>query len=84
MKQRCFNPKTWQFKYYGARGITVCERWMIFDNFLADMGERPTKKHTIDRIDNDGNYSPENCEWSVHNRPYPKGNRAKSSTVQLR
>ncbi|HJY92490.1 MAG TPA: hypothetical protein VJ255_19550 [Candidatus Acidoferrum sp.] len=67
MKQRCLNPKQVQFKWYGGRGITVCERWLIFDNFLADMGERPSRKHTINRINNDGNYEPSNCEWSINN-----------------
>jgi hypothetical protein len=67
MKRRCLNPKSTQWKYYGGRSIAVCERWLVFDNFLADMGERPSKKHTLDRINNEGNYEPGNCEWSTHN-----------------
>jgi hypothetical protein len=67
MKQRCLNPKSTQWRWYGARGITVCERWLIFDNFLADMGERPSQKHTLDRVNNDGNYEPSNCVWSIEN-----------------
>lgn len=66
MKQRCLNPKSTHFKYYGGRGITVCERWMNSSkNFLEDMGPKPTPKHSLDRIDSDGNYEPSNCKWST-------------------
>ncbi len=62
MKQRCFNPNGPSFEHYGGRGISVCERWLAsFEHFLADMGLPPTEKHSIDRIDNDGNYEPGNC-----------------------
>lgn len=66
IKQRCLNPKNKHYKNYGGRGITICDRWRdSFENFLEDMGERPSPKHSIDRIDNNQGYYKENCKWST-------------------
>lgn len=63
---RCTNPKAKRFARYGGRGIRVCERWEVFENFLADVGPRPSPKHSIDRIDNDKGYEPGNVRWATH------------------
>lgn len=81
MNGRCYNKNAPNHCDYGGRGIRVCDRWRhSFKNFLDDMGDRPTTNHSIDRIDNDGNYSPENCKWSTrfeqnHNQRVRKNNK---------
>jgi hypothetical protein len=71
MKRRCRSPNDPEFHNYGGRGIAVCERWNSFAHFYLDMGSRPSSIHSIDRINNDGNYEPGNCRWAT-----PKEQRA--------
>jgi hypothetical protein len=64
MRRRC-RPTYFEARYYSERGITVCKRWEVFENFYADMGPKPSPRHTLDRIDNDKGYRPGNCRWST-------------------
>lgn len=66
MKTRCYNNKSEDYNDYGGRGIMVCERWKnSFDNFIKDMGEKPSAQHSLDRMNVNGNYEPNNCKWST-------------------
>lgn len=84
MKQRCLNKDSQDYHYYGARGITVCDRWKnSFQNFIDDMGKRPNKKLTLDRINNDGNYEPSNCKWSTRSEQTFNQRRSRVSATKL-
>lgn len=80
--QRCTNPKNTGYRRYGGRGIKVCDRWLeSFENFLADVGERPSPKHSLDRIDNDKGYESGNCRWATRYQQHR--NRATNRFVEV-
>lgn len=79
--QRCTNTKVKNWMDYGGRGITVCDRWLKYENFIADMGKRPTIKHSIERIDNNAGYSPGNCRWVT--RQVQAANKRNNRFIEL-
>jgi hypothetical protein len=82
MIQRCENPKKFGYEYYGGRGITVCERWHNFEDFYADMGDKPTPKHTLERNRVDGNYDPNNCVWATQKEQ--QNNKRNNRIIEFR
>lgn len=82
MRQRCKNEADQDFANYGGRGITVCERWQEFASFYEDMGPRPSPDHSLDRIDNDGPYSPDNCRWATRQEQQRNTRRNKLLTYK--
>lgn len=78
MIARCYDPKHHKYERYGGRGIRVCDRWICFRLFCEDMGQRPTGK-TLNRVDNDGDYSPDNCEWATYTEQ--NQNRSDNSNI---
>jgi hypothetical protein len=81
MRERCGKPQHKAYARYGGRGISVCDRWSIYENFLADMGRRTSPKHSLDRINNDGNYEPGNCRWATNTQQ--STNRSSSQFLTL-
>lgn len=84
MMNRCTNPSASNYSDYGGRGIGVCERWRNFDNFFADMGERPSRRHSIERIENDKGYEPGNCRWATKAEQQRNTRRSLTATFQGR
>ena len=89
MLDRCLNPQNKVFPHYGGRGISVCKRWMNFDKFFEDMGQRPDNNFSIERVNNDGGYNPSNCKWATRaeqaqNTRATKLNPAKVAEIRSR
>lgn len=82
MKDRCLRPNSEPYKNYGGRGIAVCERWLKFEKFIADMGRRPSKDLALEREDNDGPYAPWNCRWAT--RTEQNNNKRNSLKIKIK
>lgn len=83
-KARCYNPNYRRFDIYGGRGIKMCDRWLGKDgfiNFLADMGPKPSPKHSLDRINNGGDYEPDNCRWATQKEQLANSSRVNLITI---
>ncbi len=83
MQQRCNNPRHDRYASYGGRGIKVCEAWREFENFIRDMGTRPSSDHSIDRTDNDGNYEPGNCRWATRSEQQRNTRRTREQYAEM-
>lgn len=81
MQERCNNPNYRAYHRYGGRGIRVHSEWLDFDNFISDMGKKPTSKHQLDRINNDKDYTPDNCKWSTSKEQ--NNNRSNNRVVAI-
>jgi hypothetical protein len=81
MRNRCLNPSGQDYALYGGRGIRICERWNNFRVFVEDMGLRPSKKHSIDRVDGNGDYCPSNCKWATQFEQMQHSSRNRFLTV---
>lgn len=79
MRDRCNNPRSHNYQFYGGKGIKVCKQWDSFNKFIVDMGKRPSENHTIDRIDPSGDYTKANCRWATKSEQ----NRNRSSCAKV-
>ena len=84
MVQRCTNPKHMHYHLYGGRGITICDRWRLFTNFLQDMGDKPSPRLSIERVDNEKGYSPSNCMWATNNAQTRNSRIQRNNTTGVR